>query len=81
MASNIDSSTFDGGICARVDGRRIIEELDKPTSWHWVGDLRSDMGSGYWRLVGAPHGEIEEKVIRAFESYGRSGITFFTSSR
>lgn len=63
MAPDIDGTTFDGGICTRVDGRRIIEELDKPTSWHRLSDLCSDMGSGHRGLVGPSHGEIKEKII------------------
>ncbi len=63
MAADIDGLTVNGRIHIRLDGRWTFEEFDEPTSWHWTGNLCSNMVPGHWGLVGSSQGEDEEENI------------------
>ncbi len=53
MATNIDSTAYDGCVRLGLVCGWAGEESDESASWDWLGDLCVGALSGYWGVVGA----------------------------
>ena len=70
MAPDPHLASGDGCLRLGMVCRRSESKFDESTSWHRISDLRPDLGSSDWGLVGPWTAEKEKEFLRASKGYG-----------
>lgn len=63
MATDIDGHAIYRSLRAGLDCSWTFKELDKSTPRDWAVNIRSDLVSSHWGMVGTSEGKDEEETI------------------